>query len=286
MVRRLAARILGALIASAILRIAGGKRTDAARHQQTFTGIKDRGHVGIVGGQRAQRDEQQLVRAHREIRTRLRRRLAVPGIQAIGKTICSREETHDTFRRLVREGLPASAHKTKRGNPQRLNIDRVATARRAGGIVRIHPCEVRGRPHETRRLVHADSVGRPLRVVLDDRSHRLLEETQGVGGLTPPAGLLRPLLHAQREPQLRIHGVAVPRRLAVDDVGQCAMFLKRRKRRQDLLGVIYPPRRNRTAQKDEGVASPVEEPRIARNHRLVVAATDEEQIQSRREPLR
>ena len=63
------------------------------------------------------------------------------------------------------------------------------------------------------------------------------------------------------------------------------MFLKRRKRRQDLLGVIQSPRRNRTAQKNEGVAPPIKKPRIARNHRLVIAAADEEQIQRRRESL-
>ena len=153
-------------------------------------------------------------------------------------------------------------------------------ARRAGGVVRVHPREVRRRPHEPARRVHADAVRRALHVVRGDGLHHVRERAPAAVGaehLLPD--LRREVAHREDEPELRVHRVAVAGRLAVDDVRERAVLLEARERDEDLERVVRLARGDRAAQEDERVASPVEEPRIARDHGLHVVAPHDEEVE-------
>lgn len=268
----LAARVLVARVRAAVERMVRVERADAARHEQFLGRRQDRRVVDD-----AERQEEELVRPDRVLRHGARGRFAVRRGEAV-PIADGRLEILLERRRGARGGF-AAADEAERGDPQRLDLDGIADARRARGIVRVHPREVRRRPDEARVGIDLDPVRRSLEVAGDE----------ALTGLLQPGGRRRrgrgDLLHAADEPELRVGRVAVARRRAVDDVRQRAVLLERREGRQDLGGRRDHPRGDHAAQEDERVAAPVEEPRVARDDRLQVVALDDEEFERLAERL-
>ena len=86
------------------------------------------------------------------------------------------------------------------------------------------------------------------------------------------------LQHAADEPELRVGRIAIACGLAVNDVRQGAVLLKRGERLQDLEGIGNTSRGNHAAHEDEGITSPIKEPRITRDNRLEVITPDDVQL--------
>ena len=153
-------------------------------------------------------------------------------------------------------------------------------ARSAGGIVRVHPREMRRRPDEPASNIHVDAVRRALHVVLGNRLHHVRESASAaVGAEHLLADLFHKVTHREDEPELRVHRVAIAGRFAVDDVGKRTVFLKASKGNENLERVVGLAGCDCTAQEDERVASPIEEPRITGYHGLHVVAPHDEEVE-------
>ena len=247
-----------------------GQASDRSGDQELFTGLQDALAEGTVGhGPQCHRQE--LIRAHMIVRHGLGRRHAGGGMQAVRQSfrIAARIERCDGGLHLRGQradgGIRFEACEEREGAvPQGLDLDRVAFARRAGGVVGIHPGEVGGTEDESARRIHPDPVGGPIPVMHYDR-------TDDVTDRSPVAVHIQQRVIARRQqvlagdhkPQGRIRGVAVGIVAAANHVGQRALLLEAGKLTQNVATLGMHPGRNHAAQADQRIAPPIEEPGIA-----------------------
>ena len=273
---RLARRILVARIHAPIERMHGVERPNAARHDQPRRCLQHLPDEHLVRNN-AKRQRKELVGANRVIAPRPRRRFAIGRVQAIGQTVSVREQPHQRIGGAIGERVPLAAQEAQRGNPERLNLHRIADARRTGRIVRIHPREMRGRPHEPRIRIDMDAVGRTRDIVRHNGLQDIRERASATIDLEQLSASFRhEIAHGDDEPQLGIGRIAVAGRLAVDDVGQRAVFLEAREGDDDVGRFAQETGGDRAAQEDERITSPIEEPGIARENGLDIVALDDE----------
>ena len=172
-------------------------------------------------------------------------------------------------------------HDAQRVVPQRLNLHRLADARRHYPVADfgVHPGELHARFAGSQQPVaffHVDAVARSLHVPLDDlQQHRIKLPGNGQVGCGFGVGA-----YSFEIPERGIHRVVLRRFARIRKaIRQHALADVLGKFQQDAAGNVVPARRQgQPGKRDHGVASPIAEPGITGNHRLLLAARHDELV--------
>ena len=268
-------------------------------------------------GEKTKRHREQAVAAQRGIDDRLRRALPGRGDQEVRK-IAAVLEPEVAFERglgAIRQRGPARFFPRGRErlqlpqqpNPEHLNLHRITLARRARGIIRVHPREVARAPDKAGFVIDANAVGRAAQITLRDFAqhvgnrataflhgrcvkHRDVVARARLRGSAVRAAPLRVFGEARggflahnAVPKRRVGGVAVRRVLAVNRVGQRAVLHEAAEDFEQLHHVLEQSRGEQTARANQRIAAPIEKPRITRDDRFARATTNDECVRRERE---
>ena len=168
----------------------------------------------------------------------------------------------------------------QRSKPQRLNFHRIALTWRSGGIIGIHPGEMARTENQHGFRIGFDSVRSSGDEIGSDFLELVengfsgtdfgFEEVVGTFGLAE-------VFDGGEEPELCVARVAVADSVAMDDVRDRALICEHGELADDGFDVVAEfPCRDESARRNERVASPVEEPRIAGDDGFEIAAFDDE----------
>ena len=173
--------------------------------------------------------------------------------------------------------MPGNIFKlSQQANPQDLNLDGITFARRAGGIIRVHPSEMARAPNERGVGIHVNAVGRAFGIIFRDARQDLGDRAALFINGSFVKFLLGQILAHHREPQWRIGRVAIGNIIAVDGVGQRAVLFKFSERQQNLFHLVGHACRQKSARTNQRVAAPIQKPRIASNDGLEIIAPHHE----------
>ena len=171
----------------------------------------------------------------------------------------------------------------ERVDPQRLDLDRLADPRRDHAVadLRVHPRQLQAglAAREQAVGVGADAVARAARVAVDDRARRASRSSSGRGRSASRRRRSRTTAPRRRE---LYSGVASrsPNRFGSMPRSTAPAHSRRIAR-----AIVAPAARQaQPAQRDERVAAPVGEPRIAGDDRAAGAARDEVRVGRAVEP--
>jgi hypothetical protein len=202
-------------------------------------------------GDEAEADGEKTIAPQRIARRGVARDDARPAHQHVGEPALffQPEQFFKRSRRVVGEVAPFFLfglggnffQQPQQANPQNLNLDGITFARRAGGIIRVHPGEMARTPDERGIGVHADAVRRALGIIFRDARQHVADGAAifihaGVEKL-----FVRQIFAHDGEPQRRVGGVAVGNVVAVNRVRQRAVLFKFGEREQQLFHFVPCP---------------------------------------------
>ena len=191
-------------------------------------------------------------------------------------------QVRPTFPAAVPRRCAQTSQLQQQADPERLDLDRVTLARGSRGVVGVHPGEVGGTPYEAGRRIDADPVRGTCEVTGRDGAEYIDEGAAPVidAGLVEGRAIgseaCGEFFADDAEPEWGVGGVPVRSILAVDRIRERAVLLEPGEGHEEIADFVQHSRGDQAPGGDQGIAPPVEEPRISRNDRAGVIPPDHE----------